>query len=256
MDKRPIASQPGALHSGSAVILVDEMEQAESDLFRESPILQGLAPEARRALTARLSRRRYRRNEVVFHQDDPGETLHLVRQGRLKILASAETGDDAVLTIVGPGEMFGELTLLDGGPRSATVIALEDVETATLSRADFLDLLRREPIVAEALLSALARTIRRLTEDVSALMFVRLRGRLARKLLELANTQGQLSDGAVEIQVPLTQEELASMIGGRRPRVNELLGFFEDEGAINRRGRHIVILDPDALKCWVSFPDE
>src|SRR3954469_16738982 len=101
-------------------------EPAESNHFRESPILQGLAPEARRALTARLSRRRYRRNEVVFHQGDPGETLHLVRHGRLQVLASSETGDDAVLNVVGPGDMFGELTLLDGGQRSATVIAMEE----------------------------------------------------------------------------------------------------------------------------------
>jgi CRP-like cAMP-binding protein len=231
-------------------------EPAESDLFHASPVLQGLAPEAQRGLAARLSRRRYRRNEVVFHQGDPGETLHLVRKGRLKILASAETGEDAVLTIVGPGDMFGELTLLDGGSRSATVIAMEDVETATLSRADFLDLLRRDPTVVEALLCALTRTIRRLTEEVSALMFIRLRGRLARKLLELARTQGLPTNGAIEIQVSFTQEDLASMIGGRRSRVNELLGFFEDQGAISRRGRRIVILNPDALQCWVSFPDE
>jgi CRP-like cAMP-binding protein len=133
---------------------------------------------------------------------------------------------------------------------------MEEVETATLTRADFLDLLRRDPTVVEALLSALARTIRRLTEDVSALMFIRLRGRLARKLLELARDHGQPTDGATEIQVSFTQEDLASMIGGRRPRVNELLGFFEDQGAISRRGRRIVVLNPDALQCWVSFPDE
>jgi CRP/FNR family transcriptional regulator, cyclic AMP receptor protein len=248
--------QPGPKCAAAPLYLSKMFEPAESDLFRESPILQGLAPEARRALTARLGRRRYRRDEVVFHQGDPGETLHLIRKGHLKILAPAETGEDAVLTIVGPGEMFGELTLLDGGPRSATVIAIEDVETVTLSRTDFLDLLRRDPTVAEALLSALAWTIRRLTEEVSTLMFIRLRGRLARKLLELARAHGQPTNGALEIQVSLTQEELASMIGARRPRVNELLGFFEDQGAIRRRGRRIIVLNPDALQCWVSFPDE
>jgi CRP/FNR family transcriptional regulator/CRP/FNR family cyclic AMP-dependent transcriptional regulator len=146
--------------------------------------------------------------------------------------------------------------LLDGGPRSATVIAHDDAATVTLSRADFLDLLRRHPTVVEALLSAMARTIRRLSEDVSGLMFLDLRGRLARKLLELARAHGQPTNGAIEIQLSLTQEELASMIGATRPRVNKLLGFFEDQGAINRRGRRIVILNPDALQCWVSFPDE
>jgi CRP/FNR family cyclic AMP-dependent transcriptional regulator len=231
-------------------------EPAESELFRATPILQGLALEAQQALIARLGRRRYQRDEVIFRQGDPGETLHLVRHGHLKILAPAETGEDAVLTVVGPGDMFGELTLLDGGPRSATIIAMDDVETLTLSRADFLDLLRRHPPVVEALLSALAGTIRRLSDEVSALMFIDLRGRLARKLLELAQSHGQPTNGAIEIQVSITQEELANMIGATRPRVNKLLGFFEDQGAISRRGRRIGVLSRDLLQCWVTFADE
>ena len=146
-------------------------------------MLRGLSAAERGALAALLRRRRYRRDEVVFHQGDPGETLHLVRSGRLKVVNPGESGEEAVLTIVGPGDLFGELTLLDGGPRSATVVALEEVETATLSRADFLALLRRNPPVVEALLAALARTIRRLTEEVTDLMFLDLRGRLVKKLL-------------------------------------------------------------------------
>jgi CRP/FNR family transcriptional regulator, cyclic AMP receptor protein len=227
-----------------------------NDVFHGSPMLQGLSPQERGALLALLRRRRYRRQEVVFHQGDAGDTLHLVRRGRLKVLIPAETGEEAVLTIVGPGDLFGELTLLDGGPRSATVVALEDVETVTLSRADFLDLLRREPAVVEALLATLARTIRRLSEDVTDLMSLDLRGRLAKKLLELAEAHGARSGDSIEIQVSLTQEELAGLIGATRPRVNKLLGFFEDRGAIARRGRRIIIVKPEALRCWVSQPGD
>jgi CRP/FNR family transcriptional regulator, cyclic AMP receptor protein len=226
------------------------------DVFGVSPILQALSPGSQQALLGVLIRHRYKRNEIIFRQDDPGETVHLVRKGHLKIQVSAATGEESVLTIVGPGDLFGELTLLDGGPRSATVVALDDVETVSLGRADFQKLLRHDATVVEALLAALARNIRRLSEDVSELMFLNLRGRLARKLLDLAEIGDQPIEGPVDIPVILTQEELAAMIGATRPRVNRILGFFEDHGAIARRGRQLVVMKPDILRCWVTFPDE
>jgi CRP/FNR family transcriptional regulator, cyclic AMP receptor protein len=227
-----------------------------SDILGVSPILQALSTASKQILLGVLVRHRYKRNEILFRQGDPGETVHLVRKGHLKIQVSAATGEEAVLTVVGPGELFGELTLLDGGPRSATVVALDDVETVALGRADFQKFLRQDPAVVEALLATLARTIRRLSDDVSELMFLNLRGRLARKLLDLAEIDEQVTDGPVEIGVVLTQEELASMIGATRPRVNRILGFFEDHGAIARRGRQIVIANPNMLRAWVTFPDE
>jgi len=228
------------------------MQRPELEIFRRSFMLQGLPEAELERLAASLRRRTYQRGEVVCHLGDPGQTLHLVRQGHLKIVVPTETGEEGVLTVVGPGDLFGEMALLDGGPRSATVVALEPVETATLSRDDFLLLLRRSPAAVEGLLSSLAQAIRRLSDEVTDLMFLDLRGRLVKKLLELAETHGRASDGAIEIQVPLTQEELAGMIGATRPRVNRLLGFFEDRGVIQQRGRRIVVLDPTALGRWVS----
>ena len=225
-------------------------EHAEEPLSWETSILSGLPQPERPGLLALLRHRHYRRGEVVFHQGDPGETLHLVRQGHLKVVIPGETGEEAVLTVVGPGELFGELTLLDGGPRSATVVAIEDVETATLGRGDFLSLLRSNPAVVEAILAMLAGTIRRLSEQVADLAFLDLRGRFAKKLLELAATHGERAGESIEIHVSLTQEELANMIGATRPRVNKLLGFFEDRGEIARRGRWIAILKPEALRRW------
>jgi len=237
-------------------ILVAMGEHAELAVFHRSTVLSRLPQEDRRAFLALLRRRRYRRGEVVFHHGDPGDTLHLVQRGHLKVLIPGESGEEAVLTVVGQGDLFGELTLLDGGPRSATVVALEDVETATLSRVDFMNLLRRNPAVGDALLAMLAQTIRRLTDEVTDLMLLDLRGRLAKKLLDLAVAHGERAGEYIEIRVSLTQEELASMIGATRPRVNKLLGFFEDRGAIARHGRWIAILKPDALRCWLGLPAE
>ena len=220
-------------------------------------MLDRLPGAERELLEGMLHRRTYRRGEVVFHQGDSGDTLHIVRHGHAKIVVPSEVGDEAVLTVVQPGDMFGEITLLDGEARSATVVALEDLETATLSRLAFRDLMRRSPATVEVLLAAMAATIRRLTTEVADLMFLDLRGRLAKKLLELAETHGAtLPDGSTQIQVQLTQEELAGMIGATRPRVNRLLGFFEDGGLIGRQGRSIAILNPRALRYWTSGAED
>ena len=214
------------------------------------PLLRNVSSEALGQLTRSLRRRSYHRGEVIFHQGDPGDTLHLVRNGRVKVVLPAETGDEVVLAILGPGDCFGELAVLDGGPRSAGVVAMEPVETLVLGRQDFLSFFRANPEAAERMVVNLAHVIRKVNEDVADLAFLDLPGRLAKKLLELAESHGQPMDGGagIEITVPLTQEELAGMIGATRPSVNKILGWYEDQGAIQRRGRRIAILKPDALR--------
>jgi CRP-like cAMP-binding protein len=214
------------------------------------PLLRDVAPEALDQLARCVRRRSYHRGEVIFHQGDPGDTMHLVRGGRVKVVIPSETGDEAVLAILGPGECFGELAIIDGGPRSASVVAMEQVDTLVLGRQDFLAFFRSNIEAAERLVVNLARTIRRVNEDVADLAFLDLPGRLAKKLLDLAESHGEPTDGGkgIEISVPLTQEELAGMIGATRPSVNKVLGWYEDQGAIQRRGRKIAILKPDVLR--------
>jgi CRP/FNR family transcriptional regulator/CRP/FNR family cyclic AMP-dependent transcriptional regulator len=213
-----------------------------------SVVLHGLSQEELERLASTMRRRSYRRGEVVFHQGDPGESLHVVCHGTLKVVITGDNGDEAVLAILGPSDVFGEMALLDGGPRSATVTALESVETAVLSRADFVQLLRRDPTTVDSLLASLARTIRQADEDIGGLMFLDVHGRLARKLLELAEMHGEPVDGKILIRVQLTQEELAGMIGATRASVNKILGFFEDRGIIQRQGRQIMVCKRDFLE--------
>jgi CRP/FNR family transcriptional regulator/CRP/FNR family cyclic AMP-dependent transcriptional regulator len=225
----------------------------EAQSLARIPLLSDVSAEALGQLSQHLRRRSYQRGEIVFHQGDPGDTLHLVQQGRVKVVLPAESGDEVVLAILGPGDCFGELALLDGEPRSATVVAVESVETFALGRNDFLSFIRSNPEVAERLVANLARVIRRANEEVADLAFLDLPGRLAKKLLELAESQGApIEDGrGVEITLPLTQEELAGMVGATRPSVNKVLGWFEDQGAIQRRGRRIAVLNPEALRLRV-----
>jgi CRP/FNR family transcriptional regulator, cyclic AMP receptor protein len=223
-------------------------EHVDPDVLRKSFVLSSLAPDDLDQLGTVMTRRSYRRGETVFHADDPGDTLHVLLSGHVKVVRPTEGGEEAVLNVLGPSDLFGELALLDGAPRSASVVALEPTETAVLRRAEFLELLRRSPSAVEGLLSTLARMVRRLTDEVADLMFLDQQALLAKKLLELAEAHGRPGEEQVEIEVPLSQDELAMMIGASRPSVNQLLGIFEAQGAILRRRRHIVIRDPELLR--------
>ncbi len=228
------------------------MATVDVEMLQKSIVL-GLLPRVElEALLPTLRRRSYRRGETLYHQGDPGSVVHVMLEGRAKVVIPSEAGEEAVLTVLGPGDVHGEMALLDGEPRSATVVALEAVVTAIISRESFMDLLQRSPSAVEGVLAGLARTIRRLSSEVGDLMFLDLQGRLAKKLLELAEIHGHEGEDGIEIQAALTQEDLAGMIGATRPRVNQLLGSFEDRGAISRRNRRIVIRRHDVLSRWAS----
>ena len=228
------------------------MTAVDVEMLQRSIVLGLLPPAELAALVPTLRRRNYRRGETLYHQGDPGSVLHVIVEGRVKVVIPSESGEEAVLTVLGPGDVHGEMALLDGEPRSATVVALEPVVTAIISRESFLDLLRRSPAAVEGVLAGLARTIRRLSSEVGDLMFLDLQGRLAKMLLELAEIHGNEGEEGIEIQAALTQEDLAGMIGATRPRVNQLLGSFEDRGAISRRGRRIIIRRHDVLSRWAN----
>src|SRR4051812_38554678 len=175
-----------------------------SEVLARSPLLANLPPDSLAHLGSASRRRSYRRGEVIFHQGDPGDALHFLTHGRVKVVLDAETGEEAVIAILGPGDCFGELALIDGEPRSATVMTLEPVQTVSLFRSDFMTFIRGNVQVAERLMVALAGTIRRADESMADLVFLDLEGRLAKKLLELADAHGHDINGAVEIELPLT----------------------------------------------------
>jgi len=219
-----------------------------TEVFTRSPLLANLPPDALARLAGAARRRTYRRGEVIFHQGDPGDSLHFLIEGRVKVVLDAETGEEAVIAILGPGDCFGELALIDGEPRSATVETLESVQTVSLARADFMRFIRDNPQAAERMMVTLAGMVRKADESMADLVFLDLEGRLVKKLLELADAHGRPVDGAVEIELPMTQEDLAAMIGATRASVNKLLGWYEDQGAIQRRGRRIAIFDQERLR--------
>ncbi len=193
--------------------------------------------------------RRFRRGETIFHQGDPGDALFVVASGSVKVvLPSDEGAEPAIVAILGPSEFFGELALLDGAPHSATIVAVEPTETLVLHRDAFLALVDTDAGLRRTLLASLATEIRRLTGHVEDLHFLDLPGRLASRIIRLADSAEPTgTDGAVRIPWPYTQSELAGMIGGSRQSVNCLLADLSDQGLVRIERDQLVVLDAQRL---------
>ena len=211
-------------------------------------LFAGMGPEALRAMARTLRARRFRRGEVLFHEGDPGDALFVVASGAVKVVVPSEDGEEAILATLRRGDFLGELALLDGAPRSASAVALEATEALALPRDQFLALVATEPAIRDALMASLAGELRRLTTHVAELHFLDLTGRLAARLARLAEEHGdRLPDGTIRLDAPLTQSDLAAMIGATRQSVNKLLGEFEADGLLKMERDVIVVPNLDRL---------
>jgi CRP/FNR family cyclic AMP-dependent transcriptional regulator len=193
-----------------------------------------------------MRRRRFRRGEVIFHQGDPGDALHVVDSGSVKIVVASEEGEEAILVSLRPTTSFGELALLDGAPRSASAIALEPTETWQLPRAALRELMDADPTLRDALFAGMAKIMRRMTGQIEELHFLDLAGRLATRLGRMAREQDPVAT-RVTLDWHLTQSDLAAMIGGARQTVNRLLADLAAEGLVELDRDAITIPDVDAL---------
>lgn len=207
------------------------------------PILAGLTPEARDALLDVARRRSFGRNEVVFHRGDPADTMHLIRTGRFAVRVTTSFGDTATLSVIGPGDAFGQLALIEEGPRTATVMALEPASTLSVHTIDFQRLRATEPPLSEVMVRALATRVHELTDLLVEALYLPAETRVLRRLRELADTYA--ADG--EIVVPLTQEELAELAGTSRATVNKVLREAEDSGTVQLRRGRVVVTRPEDL---------
>jgi CRP-like cAMP-binding protein len=209
-------------------------------------LLEGVPAEDVRQLLQLARRRRFRRGEVVFHRDDPADSMHLVVRGRFAIRVMTPLGEQATIAVRGPGDSFGEMALVTkGGKRSATVEALEEAETFCVYEGDFHRLRREQPQVNEFVIGFLTNEVRVLNERLLEALYVPVERRVLRRLNELACLYGPAADGRVEI--PLTQEELAGLAGSSRATVNAVLRDAERRGLIELRRGKTVILERDEL---------
>ena len=220
----------------------------ETTYFRQVSIFSDLTEEEIQALSSATKRRTFRSGEVIFHRDDPGQVLYMIKEGKVKICIISPDGQEVSLAVLGKGEYFGEFALLDGLPRSTDAIALERVECYTLQRSDFLNAIQKNPKIAILVLEALSKRLRATDDMVEDLIFLDVYGRVAKKLLELADTHGVKTEEGIIIDVRLTQQELASMVGASRESVNKVLGYFTDKKFISTDKHRIKIHRVNDLK--------
>jgi len=208
-------------------------------------LFRGLPQDEVRRLVAVAQRRRFARGEVVFHQGDPADTLHLILRGHFAARLDSELGDAVTVSVHGPGDAFGELALLDlEEKRSTTVAALETAETYAVHRDDFTRLRAHYPSVNDVLARLLAARVRRMSELLAEAFTVDVEKRLLRRLVELAAEYGEGRPGTV---VPLSQSELAGLAGTSRATVNRVLRGEALRGTVELRRGRTCILDPAAL---------
>lgn len=218
------------------------------DLLRKVPLFAGLSDAALAGLARQLRRRTFKRGTMIFHKDQAGDTFYIIDSGRIRIFLPRESGGELTVEMAGREEVFGELALLDGGTRSASAETLEDSIVWTISRSDFMQYVAATPQLAVALIELLSKRLRHVTEYAESLAFLDVHARLAQKLLEMADRNGVKKDDTVEINVDLTQGDLATMVGATRERVNRALASFRTQGLIELRGRKILLLDSARLR--------
>jgi CRP/FNR family transcriptional regulator, cyclic AMP receptor protein len=216
-------------------------------LLGSTPLFADIDRDALNALARGAIRRTYERNESIFHRGDSAESLLVVAEGLVKIFIVSENGDEMVLATLQPPESFGELAVIDGGPRSASARAVEPTTLVALPRQAFLKALEEQPSLLEAIHLQLGGLLRRMLDQASDLVFLDLGGRVAKLLANLAAERGRPEGDGTLLDLQLSQSTLANMVGGSRPTVNQILKTFEARGYLEIRGRQVLITQLDQL---------
>ncbi|MEO3937760.1 Crp/Fnr family transcriptional regulator [Dermatophilaceae bacterium Soc4.6] len=220
----------------------------DHDVVRRAPLFAALDDEAGSALLSGMSTVRMERGDVLFREGDPGDTLYVIGEGKVKLGRTSPDGRENLIAILGPGEMFGELSLFDPGPRTMTATAVAEVQLMGLGNESLTGLLSGRPEVSKALLAALAQRLRRTNEHLADLVFTDVPGRVAKALLDLATRFGRPVENGVMVSHDLTQEELAQLVGASRETVNKALADFASRGWLRLEARAVLLMDVERLQ--------
>ena len=211
----------------------------------ESPLLAVLSEPDRRDFLALARRRRFTAGQIIFHDGDPGDTMHLMTKGHVAVRITTPLGDVATLRVIRAGEFFGELAVIAPGPRNATVVALDSVETLAIHKEQLDELRARRPAVEGVITNALVAEVRRLASALTEALYLPSEPRLIRRLLEVASLFG--TPGEPATVVPLSQEALAQLAGLTRPTANRILRRAEEQGLVRIGRNKVEILDHQTL---------
>ena len=220
----------------------------DPEVLKKAPLFARLEDEAATALSSAMGSVRLNKGEVLFREGDAEDRLYVVVSGKIKLGRSGSAGRENLLAVLGPGQMFGELSLFDPGPRSTTATAVTACDLRTLEHDELMGWLTGRPEVAQSLLGQLAARLRRANDVVADLVFSDVPGRVAKQLLELAQRFGDKRDDGVHVHHDLTQEELAQLVGASRETVNKALADFASRGWLRLEPRGVVVYEVERLE--------
>ena len=219
----------------------------EEEVVRRAPLFTALDEAAAVSLRASMDSVKIAKGSILFKEGDDGEHLYVIIDGKLKLGTSSGDGRENLLSILGPGEMFGELSLFDPGPRTSTATAVTDAKLLSLSHEKVIPWLKQNPEVSLQLLTRLSQRLRRTNEAVGDLVFSDVPGRVAKALIDLGDRFGKTTPEGLLVNHDLTQEELAQLVGASRETVNKALADFAGRGWLKLDGRSVLIADVDRL---------
>ena len=217
------------------------------EVLARAGIFQGVEPSAVAALTKQLQPVDFPRGHVIFHEGEPGDRLYIIMSGKVKVGRRSPDGRENLLTIMGPSDMFGELSIFDPGPRTSSATTVTEVRAVSMDRDALRAWIKDRPEIAEQLLRVLARRLRRTNNNLADLIFTDVPGRVAKQLLQLAQRFGTQEGGALRVTHDLTQEEIAQLVGASRETVNKALADFAQRGWLRHEGKSVLIADSERL---------
>ena len=217
------------------------------DILSRAGIFQGVDPVAVQNLIEQMETVRFPRGTTIFDEGEPGDRLYIITSGKIKLARHAPDGRENLLTVMGPSDMFGELSIFDPAPRTSSAVCVTEVTAATMNSEMLKQWVADHPSIAQQLLRVLARRLRRTNANLADLIFTDVPGRVAKTLLQLANRFGVQEGGALRVNHDLTQEEIAQLVGASRETVNKALATFAHRGWIRLEGKSVLIVDTEHL---------
>lgn len=221
--------------------------QSVQETLARAGIFQGVDPDAVVNLISQMQTESFPRGTTIFDEGEPGDTLYIIIDGKVKLARHAPDGRENLLSVMGPSDMFGELSIFDPGPRTSSAVCVTEVETATMDSEMLRTWINDHPEISQQLLRVLARRLRRTNASLADLIFTDVPGRVAKTLLQLANRFGTQEGSGLRVNHDLTQEEIAQLVGASRETVNKALATFAQRGWIRLEGKSVVIVDTEHL---------
>lgn len=218
------------------------------EFLAKVPVFGALDESARSELARYLKPAKYKKEAVVLSREELGTALFLLVKGKVKVVLYGPSGREVILSMLKDGDFFGEMSLLDGQPRSASVVAVSDSEVLMLDRNDFVRFVETRPTVALSILGEMSRRLREADQKIGSLALLDVYGRVARALLDLARKEGEKTDAGVVVKERPTHQQLAGMVGTSRETVSRVMSELQKQGYLRTQGKRLILTQGEALE--------